>query len=51
MLLNFEHLVFPALDVFSYYNKDAWRNQKKSINKRKIISKYYDLGTTNNLNC
>ena len=39
MLLNFEHLVFPALDVFSYYNKDAWRNQNKAINKGNIISK------------
>ena len=39
MLQNFEHLVFLALDVFSYYNKDALRNQNKAINKGNIISK------------
>ena len=39
MLQNFEHLVFLALDVFPYYNKDALRNQNKAINKGNIISK------------
>ena len=38
-LLNFEHLVFAVLDVFFYYNKDAWRNQNKAINKENIINK------------
>ena len=39
MLLNFEHLVFAALDLSSYYNKDTWRNQNKAINKGNIIKK------------
>ena len=39
MLQNFEHLVFLALDVLSYYNKDALRNQNKAISKGNIISK------------
>ena len=39
MLLNFENLAFPALDLFSYYDKDASRNQNKAINKGNIISK------------
>ena len=33
MVLNFEHVVFPALDVLSYYKNDAWRIQNKAINK------------------
>ena len=39
MLLNFEHLIFVSLDVLSYYNKDAWRNQNKVITKGNIINK------------
>ena len=38
MLLYFKHQVFLALDiVFSYYNKDTWKNQNKVINKRNIV--------------
>ena len=39
MLLNFEHLVLPVLDVFYYHNNDVWRNKNTAINKRNIISK------------
>ena len=39
MLLNLEHLVFEAFDVFSNYNKHEWRNQNKAINKGNIANK------------
>ena len=58
-MLYFEHLGFLALhNVFSYYNKDTWRNQNKVINKEKfayhpfksVKSKQYNLGSGSSLN-
>ena len=61
MLQYFDHQVFLALDVF-HYNKQRYTKKPKQGDKREkycllfnsfkcVISKRYNLGRKNSLNC